>query len=72
MLEACREGDITVLRDFLQWGVDPNCRLGNEVQDEQWSGLLLACKYGHLHIAAELRKRGADIDATTPNRKSAL
>ena len=73
MLEACREGDITVVRDFLQWGVDPNSRAGNEFQDEeQWSGLLFASRYGHLQIAAELLKHGADVDITTPIGRSAL
>ena len=62
-----------MVRDFLQWGVDPNSRAGNEFKDEeQWSGLLLASRYGHLQIAAELLKHGADVNATSRIGRSAL
>ncbi|XP_052793436.1 kinase D-interacting substrate of 220 kDa B-like isoform X2 [Mya arenaria] len=57
LMLACQQGDISLVRELLEAGIDPNA-----TDNDNWTALLYAAKDGYLEICIELLERGADIE----------
>ncbi|CAM9889891.1 unnamed protein product [Sphacelaria rigidula] len=64
LMLAAKHGKLMSARALLTNGADVSLRGHGETS---WSALDLACIGGHVHVARELRRHGADVDSTSPH-----
>lgn len=65
--DACFEGDLPLVRQFLERGMDVNAR-----NDFHWTALMFAAAKGHTDIVEYLLAKGAEVNKSDFSGKTAL
>merc|ERR1711936_39808 len=73
LLKAAEDGNLQVLKEILDGGVDLEWSHNDTTRGHKGkTALAIASEYGHLHVVNELLNRGANIEAQDDEAGTAL